>query len=86
MCCLFTAVLTARLQEVFARQRFSLNSTSYQDHPCAWIQEQIAHKTEFVRGLGAAAPVFIVGHSIGAHMGLEIMRALPSQVCMDSNC
>jgi len=44
------------------------------------LQEQIAHKTEFVRGLGAAAPVFIVGHSIGAHMGLEIMRALPSQV------
>lgn len=48
------------------------------------LQDQIKHKVEFVRDIilleSPEVPIFLVGHSIGAYIALEILKEFPSQV------
>jgi len=47
------------------------------------LQEQIDHKIQFVREHlleTSAVPLFLVGHSIGAYMAIEILKKFPSQL------
>lgn len=44
------------------------------------LEDQIRHKLWFIDELSTRTPVYVVGHSIGAHMALEMLRQNRKQV------
>ncbi|RZC78563.1 hypothetical protein C5167_002794 [Papaver somniferum] len=46
------------------------------------LQDQIDHKVAFINQeiQNTEIPIFLVGHSIGSHMSLEVFRSLPERV------